>query len=77
MIRFKTAAGTTLWFGNTRVVLPANTTLDFDVSSLDALAETFASHPPTFALNKDRLTHKEDGETVRYGLGGARVREED
>lgn len=69
---FKAAKNTTLWFGNTRVTLPANTTLDFDVESLDVLAEIFASHPATFALNKDRLTHKEDGKTVRYGLGGRR-----
>jgi len=70
---FKFAKGTRFWRGNETFVLPANTTIECEsVQSMDALAEILAADPVAFGLNKDRLTHKEDGKTVRYGLGGRR-----
>ena len=70
---FKFAKGTRFWRGNETFVLPANITLECEkLDTMDALAETLAADPVAYALNKDRLTHKEDGKTVKYGLGGRR-----
>ena len=72
-IKVKLAAGTPLWFGSYLVTLPANQTVEFaTLNTMDEVAEVLAGHAQAFALNKDRLTHKEDGKTVRYGLGGRR-----
>ena len=72
-IKVKLAAGTRLYFGNYTVLLPANQTVEFEqLNTMDEVAEVLAGNATAFALNKDRLTHKEDGKTVRYGLGGRR-----
>ena len=72
-IKFKLAAGTQLYFGNEPVVLPYHTTVEFTkIDSLDALAEILASHPPTYALNRERLAH----DNVTYGVGGAKIEKE-
>lgn len=72
-IKVKLAAGTPVWFGSYQLVLPANQTLEFlTLDTLDQVAEVLAGHAEAFALNKDRLTHTEDGKTVSYGLGGRR-----
>ena len=70
----KLAKGTRFWFGNEPVVLPSDQTVDFEnVDSLDVLAEVLASNQHAYALNRERLTHKEDGVRVEYGLGGTRI----
>ena len=81
-IKFKLASGTTLFFGNEPVVLPYSTTVEFTkIDSIDALAEILASHPPTYALNRERLSHsetivdekgKKKSVNVTYGVGGAK-----
>ena len=72
-IQVKLAKGTPFWFGSYSVTLPANQTIEFTtLNSLDEVAEVLAGNSQAYALNKDRLTHKEDGKTVTYGLGGRR-----
>ena len=72
-IKVKLAAGTPVWFGSYPLVLPANQTVEFiTLNTLDEVAEALAGHAQAYALNKDRLTHTEDGKTVSYGLGGRR-----
>ena len=72
-IKIKLAAGTRFWLGNYPVVLPTNQTVEFEtLNTMNEVAEVLAGNVHAYTLNKDRLTHKEDGKTVKYGLGGRR-----